>query len=113
MKKKETIIDSEELEKKLDELFEFVSVKFQDLRQMKYANIDVQKHYITLIRPLSAFEAMYRNYKEIISHKGASQCKCCLEWRNEDEMDKSELGLADGICKQCMSNGYRREMKTE
>ena len=45
---KAVLIESEELEQKLDEIMEYVHTKFEVLKQKQYANIDVAKHYITL-----------------------------------------------------------------
>ncbi len=103
---KAVLIESEELEQKLDEIMEYVHTKFEVLKQKQYANIDVAKHYITLIRPLEAFNVMYKQYKEIMEHEDKKQCSNCLEWKLDEDMGQSEVALKEVICNQCISDGF-------
>lgn len=100
------LIDSIELEKKLDDIFDFIHTKFEELKQRKYANVDVHKHYVTLIRPLEAFNVMYKQYKEIMEHEDKKQCSNCLEWKLEEDMGQSEVAKQDSICLECIKDGY-------
>lgn len=103
---KKELIESEELEQKLDEIMEYVHTKFEVLKQRKYANVDVHKHYVTLIRPLEAFNMMYKKYKEIMEHEDKKQCSNCLEWKLDEDMGQSEVAIAESICLECINDGW-------
>lgn len=97
-------------------------MELKDLMKLKkLAKERIYKEYIEFLEEeekgnysdfkLTTFEEYIKLYELKPEHHDAIRdyeriCNNCLEIINEDDMGTTELALTDGICQNCMEEGY-------